>query len=154
MLEELERTLHEDIPITKQLGIRVLEYEADTLALKAPLDANINHKGTAFAGSIYAVATLAGWGLIWLLLREAEIAARIVIQESSIRYRHPITQDMVATCSKPSPARLEQFFVMLRRKGIARLELQTQIKEGGQTAVEFNGRYVAALHREHVYQEP
>lgn len=150
MLKELERTLHEDIPITTQLGITVLEYEADSLALKAPLDANINHKGTAFAGSIYAVATLAGWGLIWLLLREAEIAARIVIQESSIRYRLPITQDMVAICSKPSPARLEQFFVMLRRKGIARLELQTQIREGGHTAVEFTGRYVASLHREHV----
>ena len=150
MLRELERTLHEDIPITKQLGITVLRYEADTLALKAPLDANINHKGTAFAGSIYAVATLAGWGLIWLLLREAEITARIVIQESSIRYRLPITQDMVATCSKPSPARLEPFFAMLRRKGMARLELQTQIREDGHTAVEFNGRYVAALHREHV----
>lgn len=150
MLQELERTLHEDIPITKQLGITVLRYEADTLALTAPLDANINHKGTAFAGSIYAVATLAGWGVIWLLLREAEIAARIVIQESSIRYRRPITQDMVAMCSKPSPAQLEQFVAMLRRKGIARLELQTQISEGGQTAVEFSGRYVASLHREHI----
>lgn len=149
MLQELERTLHEDIPITKQLGITVLQYEAETLALRAPLDANINHKGTAFAGSIYAVATLAGWGLIWLLLREADLAARIVIQESSIRYRLPITRDMVAACSKPAPDRLEQFFVMLRRKGIARLELQTQISEGGRLAVEFSGRYVTSLHKEH-----
>ena len=152
MLQELERTLHEDIPITRQLGITVLRYEAEALALRAPLDANINHKGTAFAGSIYAVATLAGWGLIWLLLREADLAARIVIQESSIRYRLPITQDMVATCSKPSPARLEQFFTMLRRKGIARLELQTQIREGGQLAVEFSGRYVTSLHMERADQ--
>ena len=144
MIQELEATLHEDIPITRQLGITVLRYEVDTLALKAPLDANINHKGTAFAGSIYSVATLAGWGLIWLLLREADLTARIVIQESSIRYRLPVTQDMIATCSKPSPARLEQFLATLRRKGIARLELQTQIRGDGQLAVEFSGRYVAS----------
>jgi thioesterase domain-containing protein len=146
LTQTLEATLHSDIPITKQLGISVLHYEAETLALAAPLETNINHKGTAFAGSINAVTTLAGWGLIWLLLREAEIAARIVIQESSIKYRLPLTQDIIATCSKPAPARLESFFTMLQRKGIARLELHTQISEGGHLAVEFSGRYVVSQH--------
>jgi thioesterase domain-containing protein len=150
MIQELEQTLHAEIPITRQLGLTVLGYQDETLALRAPLEANINHKGTAFAGSINAVTTLAGWGLLWLLLQEARLSARIVIQESTIRYRHPITQDMVATCRKPAPAHLEPFFLMLQRKGIARLELQVHIWQLEHLAVEFSGRYVVSTRKEPV----
>lgn len=150
MIQKLEQTLHDEIPITRQLGITVLRYEDETLALKAPLEANINHKGTAFAGSINAVTTLAGWGLLWLLLQEAQLAAKIVIQESTIRYRRPITEDMVATCRKPVSTHLEPFFLMLQRKGIARLELQARIWQGEHLAVEFSGRYVVSTRKEHV----
>ena len=150
MIQELEQTLHADIPITKQLGITVLCYEDETLTLSAPLEANINHKGTAFAGSINAVTTLAGWGLLWLLLQEAQLSARIVIQESTIRYRHPITQNMLATCRKPASAHLEPFFLLLQRRGMARLELQAHIWQGAHLAVEFSGRYVVSMRKEHM----
>jgi thioesterase domain-containing protein len=149
MIQELEQTLHDEIPITKQLGITVLCYKEATLALSAPLEANINHKGTAFAGSINAVTTLAGWGLLWLLLREARLSAKIVIQESNIRYRHPITQDMVATCRAPDAAHLEPFFLTLQRRGMARVELHAHIWQGEQLAVEFDGRYVVTTRKEH-----
>ncbi|TFG38857.1 MAG: thioesterase, partial [Candidatus Aminicenantes bacterium] len=58
------------MPITKALGLRVIGRDGTDLIFSAPLAPNINHKGTAFAGSLNATATLAGWGTIWLLLRE------------------------------------------------------------------------------------
>jgi thioesterase domain-containing protein len=45
-------------------------YDQGRLTLKAPFAPNINDKGTVFAGTLNAVATLAGWSLLWLILRE------------------------------------------------------------------------------------
>ena len=149
MLAELQATLYAEIPITQNIQIQVMTFDEDVLTLRAPLAANINHKGTVFAGSLNAVATLAGWGLMWLLLKRENIAAaHIVIQDSQIRYLHPVQQDFQATCRLPDSAALQRFFTMLQRRGVARLELATTIMAQESVAVEFSGRYVVTLHGE------
>lgn len=144
--EALEATLHSEIPITRQIGMRVLDYDGTRLTLGAPLERNINHRATAFAGSLNSVVTLAGWGLIWIALRELKMEASIVIQDSTNYYRRPVTRDFAATCQKPGDAYLNQFVRMLREKGRARLELQAEIRENDTVAVSFQGRYVAMAH--------
>ncbi len=84
-LQELQEILAREIPITQHLGISIESYDKTGLTLKAPLQQNINHKSTAFAGSLNALLTLAGWGLLWLLLQERDMHAQIVIQESMIQ---------------------------------------------------------------------
>src|SRR5579884_127869 len=96
--QALQQTLYEEIPITQQLRVAVQGYDGIRLALHAPLAENINHKGTIFAGSINAVMTLAGWGLVWLLLKESGVAAKVIIQDSSINYLLPVTQDFTDIC--------------------------------------------------------
>ena len=73
----LESLLHHDIPITKALGLAVRDWSEQRLQLHAPLDANINHASTMFGGSLYCVAVLAGWGWLYLRLREAGRGARL-----------------------------------------------------------------------------
>ncbi|HEV2583448.1 MAG TPA: thioesterase domain-containing protein [Ktedonobacteraceae bacterium] len=146
LTQALQRTLHTEIPITRHIGLLVVSYDGSRLALSAPIERNINHKATAFAGSLNSVATLAGWGLIWILLQEAGIEATIVIQDSSSHYRRPITHDFTASCQKPDEAQVAQFTRMLREKGRARLELQAEIHENDAVAMSFHGRYVAQLH--------
>lgn len=141
--QALQKTFDHEIPITLAMGMRVAEYDGSELALSAPLEPNINHKATTFAGSLNSVVTLAGWGLIWLLLKEAGIVATIVIQNSETHYRRPVTRDFLATCRKPDEAQLDSFLRMLREKGKARLELQAEIREHEKLAVSFQGRYVA-----------
>lgn len=142
----LEVTLHTEIPITRQIGLRVVEYDGTSLTLAAPIERNINHKATAFAGSLNSVVTLAGWGLIWIALREAGVVATIVIQYSTSHYRRPVTRDFSATCQKPGDVQMAQFVRMLREKGKARLELEAEIRENGVVAMSFQGRYVAIVH--------
>lgn len=142
---ELEATLHHEIPITRSLGITVESYDGQILCLKAPLEPNINHKDTAFAGSLNALVTLSGWGLVWLMLKEARIAAKIVIQDSQVKYAQPVAADFVAACRKPDPAQVRRFETMLLKKGKARLELSAEIRNGDQPAVTFQGRYVVHL---------
>ena len=142
-IQALQATLDHEIPITREIGIRVAHYDGEQLALAAPLARNINHKATAFAGSLNSVMTLAGWGMIWILLQELNIAGTIVIQNSASHYKRPVTRDFTATCRKPGPAQVDLFARMLREKGRARLELQATIHEQDLLAMSFEGRYVA-----------
>jgi len=103
----------------------------------------VNHKDTAFAGSLASVATLAGWSYLWLLLRREELPGKIVIQDCSIRYLRPVTRDFRARCVPPAPSAVEGFLTLFRKRGRARLELRAEIREDDQLAVELLGRYVA-----------
>jgi len=137
----LERTLHDEIPLSQAMGIRVEAYDGISLKLAAPLAPNINHKSTAFGGSLYSLAVLCGWGMLYLKLAEAALHKHIVIQESNIRYLLPVDREMHAECSLDATA-LERFFRTLAKHGRARMALDVVIKHHGQTAVEFSGRYV------------
>lgn len=141
-LSQLQDTLNHEIPLTLALGLRAESLEDGALILSAPLAPNINHKDTAFAGSLNAVVTLAGWSRVWLLLREHGLPGKIVIQDSSIRYLHPVTRDFSARCGLPETAEVTRFLQMMRRRGRGRLELHAEIVEDGRVAVEFTGRYV------------
>lgn len=142
MMKELENTLHSEIPLTREIGIEVVDYNGDSLTLKAPLEKNINHKCTAFGGSLYSVSVLSGWGLIHLFMKEHGLTGHIVIQESHTRFLKPVVQDLVATCAFDSTEQQERFVRMYQKKGIARLSLTSRMTGDGETLVEFSGNYV------------
>ena len=123
LARELHAVFHHEIPLSRQMGLTVQRYDGVCLALGAPLAPNINHKATAFAGSLNAVMTLAGWGTVWLLLAERGLHGTIVIQESSTRYQLPVGNDFTATCRVPQADEAERFLAGLRRRGKARLPL-------------------------------
>ena len=144
-LRALQATLASEIPISNAIGLTVVSCDQDGLTLAAPLGPNINHKDTAFAGSLNAVLTLAGWSLLWLIADAEAIPAKVVIQDSGIRYLRPVTRDFAARCRMPAPGDVERFLLILRRKGRARLELQADIVEDDAIAVAFSGRYVVQI---------
>src|SRR5690349_11739412 len=106
-LGALQAALNAEIPITAAIGLRVVGFEAGTLTLAAPLAPNINHKHTAFAGSLNAVLTLAGWSMLWLIAYREAISAKVVIQDSAIRYLRPVACDFAAECGLPASAEIE-----------------------------------------------
>ncbi len=142
-LHELERTLHAEIPLTRAMDVRVVRADQNGLVLAAALAPNLNHKKTAFGGSLNSLATLACWGLIQLLVREHGQAITVVIQESSVQFLKPVMQDFEATCPLPSAPVTERFLHMLERKGRARLALDAVIRAEGEIALRFHGQFVA-----------
>jgi thioesterase domain-containing protein len=152
-LRKLEQTLHVEIPLTRAMGVSVAHFDASGLTLRAPLELNINHKSTAFGGSLSTLATLAGWGLLKLLLREQR-PVTVVIQESCVQYLRPVSEDLQATCATPPTGESEKFLRSLARKGIARIELEVLILAGGETAVRFHGRFVALDKHRHPHAQP
>ncbi len=142
VLQELQRILQAEIPLTRAMGVSVAHFDATGLTLCAPLEPNLNHKSTAFGGSLATLATLAGWALLQLVLRE-HLPVTVVIQESSVQYLRPVAEDLRAICAMPQTEELEKFLRRLARKGMARIELKVLIPAGGETAVRFRGRFVA-----------
>ena len=139
--EALQEILHSEIPISRAMGIRVAGYDGASLTLDAPLAPNTNHKDTAFGGSLYSLAVLSGWGLLHLRLAEVRLHKLIVIQESTIRYLHPVEHDLHAVC-RLDDAAFDRFLHTLNKYGRARISLAAVITHDNLNAVEFSGRYV------------
>ena len=142
----LEAFLHEKIPLTRAMGLRVVESNAQRLVLEAPLSANQNHLGTAFGGSLHALPTLACYAALWTLLREAGIDGHVVVKRSNANYRQPVTSVLRAVCARPGAERVNEFIGDLRRHGKARMDLSAIVEgTGGKPAVEFSGTFVAVV---------
>ena len=140
-LSETERFLHAQIPLSKAMGVRVESFSDGQLVLTAPLGLNHNHLGTAFGGSLSAIAVLAGYGLLWLLLGDR--SAHIVVRRSAIQYHHPVRGTLRAICKRPDEAKYSAFKNQFVQKGKARLSLQVTIEEEGRVCVGFEGVFVA-----------
>lgn len=137
----LQRTLHDEIPLTRAMDVRVAAYDGHLLRLTAPLPPNVNDKGTAFGGSLYSLAVLCGWSLLHLKIKEAGLAHNIVIQEANVRYLLPVSDDMTAECHIDDEA-VSQLYDTLNSRDRARLPLEIVIKQNERPAFEFSGRYV------------
>ncbi|WP_367870127.1 YiiD C-terminal domain-containing protein [Luteolibacter sp. Populi] len=139
--EDIEAFLHGKIPVTKAMEIRVESYEDDRLVITAPLAANHNHLGTAFGGSLAAIATLAGYALLWLELGDKE--AHIVIRSSKVSYDRPVRGEIRAVCVRPAESTLTRFRKNYERSGKGRIKLGVTIVEEDNVCVDFEGIYVA-----------
>jgi thioesterase domain-containing protein len=143
LLGDLQTMLDREIPMCAQMGIRVHSSDAEGLIMRLPLNPNRNHQQTAFAGSLNAVCTIAGWGSVYLLLRELAREGSIVIRRSSIRYHEPVTtSEILARCLPIARDARQYFLEMLDDKGQAKLDLVVEIAGSDGPAVLFSGSYV------------
>ena len=141
LLRETEEFFYNKIPITRAMGVRVTKYDGGQLRLAAPIALNHNHLGTAFGGSLSALAILAAYGLIWLEIGDK--TAHVVIRKSELSFRRPVRREIVAICRRPSEDELWMFKNAFAQHHKARISLDVTIEEEGIVAVEFRGIFVA-----------
>jgi thioesterase domain-containing protein len=140
---EIERYLHANIPLSTAMGLQVLAASRTRVTIFAPLAPNINHRSTAFGGSVSAVAILAGWAWLHLALHEARLSPRVVIQRNSIEYLAPVQGDFTSTSVGLAPAAFDKFVRQLGRVGKARATIAAEIIFDGKVAATLSGDYVA-----------
>lgn len=138
---ELESYLHDKIPLARAMGVRVEAGESGTLVLTAPLEPNHNHLGTAFGGSLSAVATLAAYAMLWVELGDR--TGHIVVHRSEIVYHRAVRGGIRAICRRPPGAELAEFRRQFAASGKARIRLGATIEHAGRVCVEFAGDFVA-----------
>lgn len=136
-VQHAQEFLHKQIPLTVHMGVGVLTL--DPFTVEVPVALNSNHLGTAFGGSINAIATLAAYGFLWSQLHE-NAAVHIVIAESSIRFLRPARKIIRAICHKP--AELEQFKRALSSGHRGRISLGVTVEENATVTAQFQGTFV------------
>jgi thioesterase domain-containing protein len=141
----LEVYLHAHIPLSRAMGVRVVEASAARVRLAAPLAPNLNHRRTAFGGSIASLATLAGWGWLHVQLAHHRPPVRLVVQKSALEYLEAIDDDFEAVCEAPAAEQRERFERMLAQKGRSRLELAVAVLAHGRTCATLAGTFAAAV---------
>ncbi len=145
MKAALHAYLAEAIPLYRAMEATVADADTGSVALVAPLAPNTNHQSTAFGGSVASLATLACWGWLWVLLRDAGIDARLVVARSEIDYLKPVLTALNARCNAPASATTRVFLDGLARKGRARIELEAVVTDdAGVVCARFTGRFVAS----------
>jgi len=142
-LTEILNYVHEHIPITAHLGAAIKSYDGQTLTISAPLDANINHRNSAFGGSLSAVAILSGWALLFIRMKELGLHTRLVIQSSAFEFTNPVTADFDAVCTLPPAKTYDRFIRTLEKHGRARISVDSEVQCNGISCGSHTGVYVA-----------
>ncbi|NKF52169.1 thioesterase [Shewanella sp. WXL01] len=140
-LTELTNTWHQTIPLSQFMQVTPQGYQEDTqlLTVTAPLAPNINLHQTMFAGSIYTLMTLTGWGMVWLQQRLAGVGGDIVLADADVKYLAPVTAQPVAKVSWPSGVDVGA----LSRGKRLRVNLEVELSCDGNVCARFSGRYVS-----------
>ncbi|WP_284620137.1 YiiD C-terminal domain-containing protein [Aquabacterium humicola] len=141
--DDLQRYLHEHIPLSRAMDVSVLHASPERILLQAPLAPNINHRETAFGGSLSALAILSAWSLLHVRLAAAGPVPRLVIQRNAMHYEAAVLGDFTAEALAPDPAAWSSFIRMLDRKGKARIAVASTVRTGDAVAGRFDGEFVA-----------
>ena len=139
---DLEEYLRAHIPLAAAMDVSV-EQVQNEIVLQAPLEPNLNHRETAFGGSVAAMAILAGWSWTHTRLRAHGRDAHCVIQTSEVQYDRPIASTFRTRCDGVTEDEWGRFLRTLDRRGKARLRLEVTIECEGTIAGSFAGAFVA-----------
>lgn len=137
--QELQTLWHNQIPISDKMGVKISQYTGYRFEVSALINANLNPSEFMFAGSIFTMATLAGWGFIWMLLKERKLQADIVLVDSHIRYVAPVKERPRAEASVES---LSGDFERLASGRKDRVTVEVSVYSGEQRASTFTGTYM------------
>jgi thioesterase domain-containing protein len=144
--EEIAQHLQDEIKLYRHLGLEAVEISSVISRFKAKLDANLNHKGTAFGGSLYAIGVLSAYALIFATLKEHEIETEnIVIAKGEIKYLRPVDRDFEVSCGFATQYELEEFVETLRESRKIRQSLNVEIKCADQICANLQGLFVVKL---------
>lgn len=139
----VEAYLHAHIPLSKHMEVTVVRADREGVRLRAPLEPNINHRGTVFGGSASALAILAGWTMMHVRLQALPFPVRIVIRQNEIDYLRPISGVFEAVCMPPEEAVWQALTEMLARRSKGRVRLDVTLLSGEETVATFSAEYVA-----------
>jgi len=134
----LQSIWHETIPLSKAMNIQISHYDGKQLITHCDGAFNKNLHNTMFAGSIYTLATLSGWGWVYLQLQELQLKGDIVLAKADIKYHAPIKGIGYAKVSVDS---VMGDFKRLNQGRNARINLTAYLFSGDNVAATFTGSY-------------
>lgn len=141
--DELCRTWQQTIPLSQFMQLGIAGFDGNELRCQAPLSPNINLHHTMFAGSIYSLATLTGWGMLYLQLQALGLSGDQVLADASMRYLRPVAKQPNSRCYVHQCR--GDLTALAEGKKVSQY-IRVQIFSQDELAAEFTGRYAVLPH--------
>ncbi len=120
--------MYQAIPVTRFMGIELLDAWDEGLILGAPLQINVNDKGTAFAGSLSALIQVTGWELWRYWLEQTfEDSYAVAAVDVHIHYQKPVCSDFKAIALLPSER--TDLLAVLMKRGRCKVETHVRVRD-------------------------
>lgn len=142
--DSLQQIWHQTIPLSKVMNINICYFDRHSLITNCDPNINKNLHNTMFAGSIYTLATLTGWGWVYFALQTQSQQADIVLAEGNIRYIAPLSG--VAN-ARTSLNLVNGNVEPLAQGKNARFKVEVEVCCGDKVVAAFTGSYVAIAKR-------
>jgi thioesterase domain-containing protein len=142
---ELQQLWHQTIPLSKAMNISICHFDQQTLITNCDAKFNKTLHNTMFAGSIYTLATLTGWGWVYFALKQYQQQADIVLAEGNIRYLAPLAGIAHARTTRDLVSGNGDELTIGKN---ARFNIEVQVCCGDKVVAVFTGCYVAVLKRD------
>ncbi len=139
----LQAYLSARIAPARALGLSV--ESAEPVIIAAPLEPNVNDKGTGFAGSLFSVAALAGWAQAMRWCATQSLEAEVLLQASKVQFLAPARAGFRATALEPPPSQQEKLARMLTRGGRGRIEIAVSVNCQETPVMSFAGVYAVIV---------
>lgn len=137
--EEFVNLVENGIEFIRRMGVKVVEMKRGYVELKAPLQVNLNHVGTMYAGALFSLAEVPG-GAMYLATFDVSRFYPIV-KEMTIRFRKPVATDATVKVSM-SDEEIERVAREADENGKSQFVLTaTVFDEGGKIVCESEGTY-------------
>ncbi len=140
--QDIEDYLYQAIPLAQAMGVKVRHAAEDAVTLWAPLEPNINHCATIFGGSAAAVATLAGWLLVYRKLQALGVRGQVMVRRSQMDYQKAMHAAFTASTLPVPEAAWQRMAAALAKGRMARLQLAVELECGGVAAGRLDGEFV------------
>jgi thioesterase domain-containing protein len=124
--KEILGYLETAVKIIEKMGIRIVELRDRYTKLSLPLEPNLNHIGTMYAGSLFSLAEFSG-GVMFAVSFDITKYFPIV-KEMSIRYRRPAASAVTLEVSL-SLERVEKIRAMAEENGKADYSMDLELKD-------------------------
>lgn len=129
MLQKFQYFLYQSIPLTKDMGIELIDYSGDSLKALAPLVNNINDKGSVFGGSSSALMIIAAWSLIKIKCQQNDINADIVIHKNETIWHKALYSDLIIEAEFKGEYKFDKIKKLIDKQKHQRIDCQIVLKD-------------------------
>jgi thioesterase domain-containing protein len=143
--KQLERIIHQKIPLTRAMGLRVRTIGDTALSLSFPLKENINHLGTGFGGSIMAAQAVCCWGWYLEQMEKSGLSGNLVVKTSHNRFLRPVTDKFEVKTKGLSSSVWKKFISELKKNKSADFKLEADVFCKAKLCSRFTGHFVVKL---------
>lgn len=138
---ELEGRLRSQIAVARAMDVRIAAFDGARIRLAAPLEPNLNDKGTGFAGSLSTLVTLSGWCLATLIGEADGERCDAAVYHAELDFLRPVREALATEAWLAEPADADRLRDRLAAGRRGKVRVEARLGPAADPAVVFRGDY-------------